>query len=78
MDKLKTVKVVVLVDGEECASASQDVPDWAVNYVIGAARAQVEDPDLDAAQDAYGRGEDDIPIDEGTIIGVAPQARYTS
>ncbi len=78
MDKLKTVKVVVFVDGAEYASATQDVPDWAVGYVAMAACVQVEDPDLEAASEDSGDEEDEIPVCEGTIIGVAPQARYTS
>lgn len=41
------MKVVILVDGEEVAQGSSDVPDWAVNRVIGAIMAQIEEPDLE-------------------------------
>ena len=74
MDKLKTVKVVAFVNGIERACATQDVPDWAVDSVVAAVCAQVEDPDLDVGE----RGEVTIPVTEGTIVGVAPQGRYTS
>lgn len=52
MEKLKTVKLVVFVDGEECDSVTRDVPEWAVDYVIGAAFVQLEDPDLESAEDS--------------------------
>lgn len=73
MEKLKTVKVVVFVDGEQRFETYQDVPDWAVDYVIGAVAAQVEDPDLEAAEDSLVHEDDrEIPVEMGTIVGIAP------
>ncbi len=48
----KTVRVMVYVNDdlvEEYTNA--EVPAYAVNYVIGAVIVQVQDPDLEAAQD---------------------------
>lgn len=53
LDETPTVvTVMVYVNGKLCEEhTNSDVPAYAVNYVVGAVLAQVEDPDLDAARD---------------------------
>jgi hypothetical protein len=52
MNHTKHIKVIVLVDDKEDATAECDVPAQLAEYVVGAILTQVADPDLDGAKEA--------------------------
>lgn len=68
MEELKTVKVVVYVDGEYFAAAQSDVPARCWTEVAFAALAQIEDPNDELYTPT------DAPMEEEptTFVGVAP------
>lgn len=51
-ERMVEVTVVVLADGVEIDRHTQSIPAWAVDHVAVAAIVQIQDPDLQGAEDA--------------------------
>jgi hypothetical protein len=52
MGKIVEITVMVYADGELIDEHTNEIPEWAVDYVAQAAIVQVSDPDLNAAMQA--------------------------
>jgi len=53
----RQVTVDVYVDGQLYTQVTHEVEEWAVPHVVGAAAAQVEDPDYKGFADCIANGE---------------------